>query len=410
MRILHTSDWHMNARLERINRQPDIVARLEQIAEHLEARAVDVMLMSGDFFSHYSHTRIEEISDAIADVNRIFKPFLMRGGTIAAISGNHDNEALFNLMRLALDLAAPLDPLDTGPRPRGRLYLAARPTCLLLEDPAGVAVQFALMPYPTPARYLNGHAKFESQDERNRILHQEVMRTLDRVKNERIDPRLPSVLVAHAHIRGSQLTKHNLYRLTEREDVIFEPNDLPTNWAYTAYGHIHKPQAMGGTTHVRYAGSIERMDKAERDDDKSVVVFDIGRKGRMGEPDIVPLDATPVYQIEITDPERQVPMLRQQYLQPERALVSYRLVYKPGEHNRESICHEIEAIFPRWYHRDIVVHGGALASDATVLSESSRDVPGTVREYLLANLADHPDREAVIKLAEQLICAREAEA
>jgi DNA repair protein SbcD/Mre11 len=408
MRILHTSDWHMNAVLGRINRQQDIVARLEQIAGYLEARAVDVMLMSGDFFSHYSHTRIEDISDAIADVHRIFKPFLMRGGTILAISGNHDNEALFNLMRLTLDLAVPLDPRDIGPRPPGRLYLAARPTCLRLKDAAGVEVQFALMPYPTPARYLNGHARFESQDERNRILHQQVMLTLNRIKNEMIDPRLPSVLVAHAHIRGSQLTKHNLYRLSEREDVIFDAGDLPTNWAYMAYGHIHRPQKMGGTEHVRYAGSVERMDKAERDDEKSVVVFDVGKKGRKGDPEELALAATPIYQIEITDPERQVPMLRQQYLQPETALLSYRLVYKPGEHNRESICREIEAIFPRWYQRDIVVDGAALESDATILSDSSRDVPGAVRDYLLARLGNHPDREAVIRLAEQLMSCEEA--
>lgn len=409
MLILHTSDWHLNARLGTIKRQPDIVERLAEIARYLEEHRVDVMVMSGDLFSHYTHTRIEEIQEAIRDVNRVFKPFLLRGGSIVAISGNHDNEALFNLMRDTLDLAVPLDPQDQGPRPRGRLYLAAKPTCLLMEDAKGTRVQFALMPYPTVARYLSGEkTSFNSLDQRNRALHEEVIKKLGWIREQRSDPRLPSVLVAHAHIRGSQLTKHNLYQISEGEDVIFEPGDILTNWAYTAYGHIHMPQAMGGAEHVRYAGSIERLDLGERDDHKSVTLVEIDKKQRVGEPVPLLLNATPIYRIEITDPEREIPTLRDRYPEAERALVSYRLVYKPGEHNREAICRDIEAIFPRRYKpAEMVIDGATPAIQSYSPKIPLHDVSGMVRDYLQTHLTDSPYRDEVLKLAEELLAAQE---
>lgn len=399
MRILHTSDWHLNDRLGHIHRQGDIVKRLEEIAGYLDEYKVDVMVVAGDLFSQYN--RLEELKTAMEDVNRVFKPFLLRGGTIVTISGNHDNEAFFNLVRFALDLASPISK-PSGVRPGGRLYLVAQPTYLLLEDKAGQQVQFVLMPYPTSARYLkNEKTQHGSLDEKNRLLHQKMIETINRFRDRYIDPRLHSVLVGHAHIRGSEI--HNLYRISEREDVIFEPGDVPTNWAYAAFGHIHKPQALAGTTHVRYSGSIERLDYGERDDDKSVVLVEIGPEGLTGAPECLRLNATPIYRIEITDP-KEIQSLRDKP-EADRALVSYKLVYKPGEHNRDAICRELETIFPRWYKREVVAEGSNLSLTNHSSVNEVQNVPEIVRNFLQDQLKGHPDREAVLALAEQLLTA-----
>ena len=111
MRILHTADWHLNERLGRIERQTDIVARLKEIAGYLDEHRVDVMVVAGDVFSRF--TRLEEVRDALKDVQATFKPFLARGGTIVALSGNHDHEALFTLLWAALDLASPAEAAFT---------------------------------------------------------------------------------------------------------------------------------------------------------------------------------------------------------------------------------------------------------------------------------------------------------
>ncbi|MCE9565971.1 MAG: hypothetical protein K8U57_28440 [Planctomycetes bacterium] len=61
---------------------------------------------------------------------------------------------------------------------------------------------------------------------------------------------LPSVLVAHLHVRGAE--GNTLYKLSERDDVTFEAGYIPTPWEHVALGHIHKPQCHGVASHIRY--------------------------------------------------------------------------------------------------------------------------------------------------------------
>ena len=401
MRILHTADWHLNDRLGRMDRRGDIFARLKEIAGYLEEYEVDVLVVAGDLFSQPS--RMGDMREALGDVKDVFRPFLARGGTMVAVSGNHDNEASFDLLRSALDLAHPLEPQDDTPLPGGRLYLAARPTLLLLEDRMGQRVQFLLMPYPTPPRYLRGEsASYSSLEEKNRSMHQALLRELHRIQERYVDPKLPTVLVSHIHVRGSKL--HNRYHPSELDDIVIESGEIPTHWAYVAYGHIHKPQALPGAEHVRYAGSIERSDHGERGDEKSVTLVEIGVEGRTGEPIVLPLDATPVYRVEIDDPDEQVPRLKERYPDHQRALVSYRLLYDPTRHDKDEISRQIEDTFPRWYDRRAVPTGAELALDGAGPEMSARDVPSTVRDYLKESLPkDSGERDLILRLADELL-------
>src|SRR4051812_31240204 len=92
MKILHTSDWHMNDYLGSQDRSEDIYRVLEQIAGYLDEHRVDVMLVTGDLFERSSAEKKEA---AVGQFKRIFLPFLERNGTILAISGNHDDEVFF---------------------------------------------------------------------------------------------------------------------------------------------------------------------------------------------------------------------------------------------------------------------------------------------------------------------------
>lgn len=400
MKILHTSDWHLNDRLGHIKRQDDIEARLVEIARYLEEHQVDVMIVAGDLLSTYN--RIEEVKTAISQVNKIFKPFLLNGGTILTISGNHDREDYFRLLRFAGDLTAPIIPSQSGARPNGRMYFVSDPAYISLEDKTGQQVQFVLIPYPTPTRYLkNEKTRFGSIDEKNRLLHQAMMETINKIQNKFIKPDLPSVLVAHAHVRGNEI--HSTYKITEKEDVIFDINDIPTNWAYGAFGHIHKPQFIAGTTHICYSGSIERMDKGEVGYPKTVFLVEIGASGRIGNPIPLYLNATPIYDILITDPEIEIPQLKDKYSEAERALVSYQLTYQPGKHNRDAICEEIQRIFPRWYNRKIIAEGSDLSLKSPNFITESKNTSEVVRNYLQEQLQGHQDKEAILALAEQLL-------
>jgi DNA repair protein SbcD/Mre11 len=280
------------------------------------------------------------------------------------------------------------------------MYFVSDPAYLLLEDKTGQQVQFILMPYPTPTRYPITH--FRSPDEKNRLLHQAMMETIDKTRNKYIKPNLPSVLVGHAHIRGSEI--HNTYKIYEANDVIFEPGDIPINWAYGAFGHIHKPQALAGTTHIRYSGSIERFDKGEKNDEKSVVLVEIGASGRIGEPICLPLNATPIYDILITDPDIEISTLKDRYPEVERALVYCEVIYKPGKHNRDALCQQVKDIFPRYIRPPkMTAEGSNLSLKSPGLITESKNLSEVVRNYLQEQLQEHQDKEAILALAEQLL-------
>ena len=404
MRILHTADWHLHERLKRVSRRPHLVKRLEEIASYLDEYHVHTMVVAGDLFSQGQ--RMEELNEAVGDIQRIFKPFLLKGGTIVAISGNHDNEHVFNFMRNMLDLAVPIDASATGPRPPGRLYLATRPTVLELADPAGQSVQFVLLPYPTPARYLSmDNTPYESLAKRNQLLHHKFKERLDLMQDRAIKAHLHSVLVSHIHVRGTHVrTRHHI---SECDDVVFEQGEIPAHWAYAAYGHIHEPgEVLSNTPHVRYAGSIERMNVGECGDQKSVVLVDIGPDGRRGDPRCLPLHATPIYRVEILDPNTDMQGLCERYPDHVDALVSYRLVYKPGEHNLDSLTRELESIFPNYYDAQIEAEGASITTSAFDVTVPD-DMASTVERYLQENLADNPQRDEILKLAHALLATVE---
>lgn len=401
MRILHTADWHLNHRLGRIERNEDICRSLRQIAAYLEQYQIDVMVVAGDLFDR---GRADELRQGVALIREIFLPFLTRGGTMVAISGNHDSEIFFETLRDAFDLVMPVKSSGQT-HSNGRLYIAPNPRLLRLADQEGTVVQFALMPYPTASWYLRDETiKPRSIEEKHRILQDRFTATLEAMKQPAngFDFRQQTVLVSHIHVRG--VKAHNLFHITEAEDVVFEANAIPHEWAYVAYGHIHAAQcAVAGATHVRYAGSVERLNFGEANDTKGVILLEIGPEGLRGTPQPLPLDATPIYQIELTDPLAQIPLLREQYADAERALVNYTLHWQAGVHDRDALCQQIQEIFPRWYARTLKQMGSDARSPEGVSLHQLGDVTANVRDYLAMNLGNHAEWNEILVLTEELL-------
>lgn len=411
MRILHTADWHLADRLGRIDRTGDLRRAIERVANYCESEKVDVLLVPGDLFSELAGP--DALRESIRHLQETFASFLRDGGTILTLTGNHDKENFCQTLRHAMNLAAPSAGKFGDVVPHGRLYLATGPTLLSLIDRATEkAVQFILMPYPTPTRYLKDEEsqRYQSLDEKNRHLMAAFTRSLNSLQTDpRFNPRLQTVLAAHVHVRGAELP--TLFRITEQEDVVFSDADLPIGFAYIALGHIHRAQYLSGQKHVRYSGSIERMDLGEKDDQKGVVLFDIGPGGLSGEPTVLPLDATPIYQIDIHSPQDELPGLRERYAGTNEDLVRIVCTYTAGVDNREEILRELNDIFPRWYDREIIERN-TLDKNTLVggASDPAKSFEQTVNDYLNQELINHePDfRDAVLLRAEELMKEVEA--
>jgi exonuclease SbcD len=405
MRILHTADWHLADRLGRQDRTEDLRKAVERVADYCRSEKVDVLLVAGDLFSELAGP--DALRESIRHLQEVFQGFLRDGGTILTLTGNHDKENFCQTLRHAMSLAAPTAGKSGDVAQPGRLYLATGPTLLRLLDRASdVPVQFVLMPYPTPTRYLLDEAsqRYQSLDEKNRhLLAAYTKRLQDIQTGDRFDPTLQTVLSAHVHVRGSELP--TLFRLTEQEDVVFSDADLPTGFAYIALGHIHRAQAIGGQQHVRYSGSIERMDLGEKDDQKGVVVFDLTPEGLRGGVNLLPLPATPIYQIDIRSPADELEGLEQRYPDAQNDLVRIFATYTAGVDNREEVLRRLEKIFPRWYDREII-EANALGPTLTIGEPArTRSFEDTVRDYLTQELTNHPEalRDAVLRRAEALM-------
>lgn len=408
MRILHTADWHLGDRLGRIDRTLDLRLAVERVARICEERAVDVLLIAGDLFSELS--RPDALRASIEHLQRTFEGFLLRGGTIVAITGNHDNETFCRTLHLVMTLAAPAAGHADDVRSTGRLYLATEPSLLRLADRAGTVVQFLLLPYPTPARYFRGDEAqpYGSLEEKNRQLQAACIKRWRELRADRCyDPSLPAVMAAHIHVQGAVLP--SLFRISEQESMVFHEADLPADLAYIALGHIHQAQCIKGQPHIRYSSSIERLDLGERNDQKGVVLVDIGSQGRRGDPEFIPLPATSIYLVTVRQPRDDLPRLAQEYPDAQNDLVKLDITYTAGQDNLEEILRELDRIFPRWYERSWTETGQLGPSLASSDGLVGRSFQETVRDYLTQELQNHAqaEREAVLKLAEELLAEEE---
>src|SRR5262249_48013411 len=147
------ADWHLGDRLGRIDRTDDLRRAVERIAEYCRHEHADVLLVAGDLFSELA--RPDGLREAIRHLQDTFGRFLHEGGTILAITGNHDNEGFCQTLWHAMSLASPATASNDHRAATGRLHLATTPSLLKLPDRRdNFEVQFLLMPFPTPGAYL----------------------------------------------------------------------------------------------------------------------------------------------------------------------------------------------------------------------------------------------------------------
>lgn len=405
MKILHTADWHLGDRLGRIDRTDDLRRAVEHVAEYCLSEKVDVLLVAGDLFSELA--RPDGLREAIRHLQDTFQPFLESGGTILALTGNHDNENFCQTLVHAMSLAAPAAGAEGELMPTGRLYLATEPTFLRLPDRnSWQPVQFILMPWPTPAHYLRNQPTltYGSPEEKNEQLVDAWKKALVAIREgPHFDPNGPAVLGAHINMFGSHIGG-GLFRISPQDDVVIDGSDLAEQFDYVALGHVHKPGPVTAP-HVRYSGSIERLDLGEAADQKSVTVLELGPDGLTGEPQMLPLaDTTPIYEETILDPATDLPRLRKERLNAPTALVNLHVRYTAGVDQLEDVLREVDALFPRWYARDWE-ESGALGPSLVADDPRSKGFRETIREYLEQELIQHDaaDREAIMALAEELL-------
>jgi exonuclease SbcD len=389
MKILHTSDWHLGARIGRLDRADDTFARITELTEVIDTEQVDVLLVAGDIFDE---TRTPRLGELVRRLASLLAPRIADGLHAVFLAGNHDREPVFALLQAASDLF--------GPGTAYRVTFGQRPALMQAPSRDGTeAVALACFPYPTHFRYDLETRGWPSRDVRNRELADAVRIRITELAEEAATScaGLPTVMAAHLLVHGADIGK-GVYCLTEEDDIPVERGDLPA-WDYIALGHIHKPQEMGHPN-IRYSGSIERMDLGEAKDTKSAVIVDLKGRGSARHT-IVTLNATPFASIQAST-EADLLARREELPDPHRTLVSLTLAIN-GTESVTGLVARAHELFPRLYrepdiHRTITPDSGISTSGF-----DRSDVTGTVRSYLQQVLTEDPDAEQILALADELL-------
>jgi exonuclease SbcD len=401
MKLLHTADWHLNDRLGRTDRTEHLRRRVETVATICEHEAVDVLVLAGDLFSEQAEvsSRANQVADSFRHLRQTFAAFFARGGIILGVTGNHDQDGRvrpqLELARAGMDLAEP-------PRRRGdhfeprKMYLLDTAFVGRVRDAReGFDVQFALLPYPGLGRVLTGGETATTPAELNRPVGEYVagwIRALPELPG--YDAALRTVLVAHLNVTGADVNR-GLLRIDERSDVVLDAAALPQGFDYVALGHVHKPQCIRGLTHIRYAGSLDRMDFGDTDAAKEVVLVDIGPDGRRG---VIPIaiEPTRLEVVTITDPGAAAEEIAAQVPDPGASVV--RVVVEPAAADAgTAVDLAIRSALPN-------VAAVEWRSPELADGPAARTAPtgSSVRERVLNYLADHAapeDRDQLLALA-----------
>lgn len=259
MKLLHTSDWHLGARLGRHDRGPDHEAAIKGLLEVAESARPDLILHTGDLFDA-SRPPYEALRMGVRALGRLsaIAPTLV-------LSGNHDSSILLGV----------LDEMAGAATPR-RLWLATKPRVVTFPEIAAVPVAVACMPFPAPSALVDfaaaDHGRFEgTYADGVKALNR---RLLDEA-HEEAGARGIVLYAAHLHVQGAKPGESER-RITVGEACATHVEGLQRA-LYCAFGHIHDPQLLpGGTARGRYAGSLIPLDFGESCQTKQAVLVTIG--------------------------------------------------------------------------------------------------------------------------------------
>lgn len=258
MKLLHTADWHLGARLGRHDRLPDQVAALRSVLEVARAEAPDLILHAGDLFDA-ARPAYEALEAGVQALGR-----LAEIAPTVVLSGNHDSPALFRV----------IDRLAAAAHPR-RLWMVDEPRVLDFRELELERGAVACVPFLSPATAVSiktGDPGRESgtYSDAVRDLNGSLLEEAHGIAGTR-----GIVLhAAHLHVHGARPGRSER-RMTVGEDYATHVVGLDRA-LYCAFGHIHDPQLLpGGVARGRYAGSLVPLDYGERVQRKQVVVVTI---------------------------------------------------------------------------------------------------------------------------------------
>ncbi|TET06444.1 exonuclease subunit SbcD [Candidatus Dependentiae bacterium] len=293
IRFIHTADFHFGIEnYGKVDPSTGIHSRLLDFDKALQFCVTRALKEQVDFFI-FCGDAYKTINPNPTQQKLLVKSFLQlyrANIPVVIIVGNHDNPLSFGKAH-SLDIFKEL-PLDG-------FYVIAKPETILLDTMHG-PVQIVGIPWPTRTTIaIKSNYLSKSSVQLSDYISNAVATVIQKKANE-LDPNIPAILAAHITV------SNGIFSGSEKRAIYgSDPCLLPSQLAiapfdYVALGHLHRHQIINpnGYPAIVYAGSIERIDFGERNEEKGFYLVSIAEKNKTSY-EFVPIPARSFIQIEV---------------------------------------------------------------------------------------------------------------
>ena len=258
MRLLHTADWHLGARLGAHDRLADHKVAIDSLLRGAAEANPDLIIHAGDLFDGFNpghevlHTALHAI-DKLAEI-----------APLVVLGGNHDSYALLRALETLTRRAH-----------RERLQLVTEPSAVPVQTEHSGKAWIGCVPFISAGRALQGR---NVSPEDRRAAYAERIAEISNNVWEQVQANSAgsdaNVYSAHLYIAGSRPGKSER-RVTISDDYATDGKRVPAA-DYGAFGHIHDPQTIPGSPTSLYSGSLIALDFGESTQEKHSWIVEIG--------------------------------------------------------------------------------------------------------------------------------------
>ncbi|MEG1616924.1 MAG: exonuclease subunit SbcD [Bacteroidales bacterium] len=264
MRFIHTADWHLGQKFYDHDRVEEHQHFLNWLKEAIRENRVELLLIAGDVF---------DVANPSSEAQTMFYRFLAAVALenphleVIVAAGNHDSASR---LEAPADLLRSLNIRVTGNVRKTALGEIDYDSLIqpVYAGEAQVKAYCLSVPYLRPGDY-------PAVDEENGYMAGIALfyqRLFDRVM-EISQGKHPVIAMGHLH--ASNATLSDSERSIRGGLEVVSAESFNEQLAYTALGHIHKAQRVGGSEKIRYSGSPLPMSFSEVNYNHQVVLVDV---------------------------------------------------------------------------------------------------------------------------------------
>jgi exonuclease SbcD len=266
VKIVHFADLHIG--VENYSRpHPDtgLPSRLhdfldafDELVEYALNEHVDLVVFAGDAYKSREPTQTHQREFA-----RRVRRLSTAGIPVFLLVGNHD-------LPNALSRANALEIFQT--LAVENVYVGSKVGTTIVPTRAG-PVQIVAVPWPSRSTLLTRELYRDlSVDEVDREIER-MLGELIAAQAEQLDRSLPAILTAHIAMQGAKVKSGSEEAMTVGRFAALPPSVLdPERFDYGALGHHHIQQEVFSRPPMYYAGSMQRVDFGEENDEKGFMV------------------------------------------------------------------------------------------------------------------------------------------